>query len=189
MIGIDSMSQQVRKDRNKENPSYSWPVTKFVATPIYSIYFQSLIMLLFLYYIIKYNDCLIIFDCLLVGMHVCHLMPVEVRTNFWNTVLSFHLLNSKDWIQVVRLGHKHVIHWAIPLSSLYLVQIQISRVSINGSCELTREQLTWERGSPCTLGLRLTIACWEWGSPCMLGKRLAVHAGKEAHCACWEWGP
>lgn len=39
MIGIDSMPQQVRKNKNKENPSYSWPVTKSVATPIYSIYF------------------------------------------------------------------------------------------------------------------------------------------------------
>lgn len=161
MIGIDSMSQQVRKDRNKENPSYSWPVTKFVATPIYSIYFQhnSLIMLLFLYYIIKYNDYLIIFDCLLVGMHVCPLMPVEVRTNFWNTVLSFHLLNSKDWIQVVRLGHKAPYP---PSHSFVLI----------------------------VLGADSDILClhkwilWTDKRATDLGKRLTVHTGKEAHRAC-----
>lgn len=180
MIGMDSMSQQVRKDRNKENPSYSWPVTKFVATPIYSIYFQSLIMLLFLYYIIKYNDCLIIFDCLLVGMHVCHLMPVEVRTNFWNTVLSFHLLNSKDWIQVVRLWPQA----RYPLSHSFVLIV----FGADSDISCLHKWILWTDKRATDLGLRLTIACWEWGSPCMLGKRPAVHAGKEAHCACWDWG-
>lgn len=66
-------------------------------------YSLSLIIYLFIYLV----SCLFVWVCVYLSVHTYHCMHVKSENSLWELAYSFHLVDTRDGVMVVRLVGKH----------------------------------------------------------------------------------